>query len=224
MHSLRDALASHGWLLYATVFGLIFLGMPACILVGGVPAWLIMFGAHNIRRSAGTTWTCEPAARSASRLELLVATAVICAAVSYVSVVQEPIKAETARIVMDSLLQPLRKWSCSTQGRDPNIIPLMFVSQCIGAFVSQVPNVILLAPLGAWFGYAKKKTFMKTGSNVIFSDGDQDKMCVAIAVTTCFLVTVPPLPCYRGGAYGSRLDQPRVGWMQYGLMRELKLT
>ena len=212
MHPVRDAIASHGWLLYAMALGLCCAGiMPFPILIGGAAVWLIMFGGG----------TCDPAthgvARSASQVEVLVVTAVACAFVSYASILWMPILSETARIVMDALMDPLRKWSCSTQGREPNIFPPMFVSQFIGGCVSPVPLAILSLAT-AW--YASKKRL----SNASFSDADKVKMCLAIGVTSYFIAGLPPLPTYRGGAYGSRLDQPRVGWMQFGRMRELDLA
>ena len=58
MHPVRDAIASHGWLLYAMALGLCYAGiMPFPILIGGAVVWLIMSGAG----------TCDPATRWVAR-------------------------------------------------------------------------------------------------------------------------------------------------------------
>ena len=85
-----------------------------------------------------------------------------------------------------------------------------------------VPIVILSFP-AVWYKWKYTSSWLESCPKRLLY-GDKVKMCLAIASTACILSALPEAPTYRGGAWGSRLDKPQVGWMQFGLMRELDLA
>ena len=221
MPSLRDLVISHprAWLLYAVGLCLCLLCMPTHVFLGASMAWSVILSIVFGEQMSGAQ-PREPGAvqhNSASQREVIAATVTICLLISYYSTLYFPMMFETGRIVVDALMEPMAKWSCSTQGRAPNVLPIMFVGQSIGVLVAIVPIVVLFFP-AVWY-----KSWLESCPKSL-SYGDKVKMCLAIASTTCILSALPSAPVYRGGAWGSRLDKPPVGWMQFGLMRELDLA
>lgn len=226
MPSLRELVASHPrvWLLYAEGLCLCLLCMPTHVSLGATMAWSVICSINFGKQMSGAQ-PREPGAAQhnpASKREVIAATVTICLLISYYSTLYFPVKSETGRIVVDALMKPIAKWSCSTQGREPNVLPIMFVGLFIGEFVAIVPIVVLSFP-AVLYKWKSKSPWLESCPERL-SYGDKVKMCLAIAATTCLLSTLPEIPVYRGGAWGSRLDKPPVGWMQFGLMRELDLA
>ena len=226
MPSLRELVASHPrvWLLYAVGLCFCLLCMPTHAFLGAATAWSVIFSIIFGEQMSGAQPREPEAAQhnSASKCEVIVATVTICLLISYYSTLYFPMMFETCRIMVDVLMEPMAKWSCSTQGRAPNVLPIMFVGQFIGAFVAMVPIVILSFP-AVWYKWKNTSSWLESCPKRLLY-GDKVKMCLAIASTACILSALPEAPTYRGGAWGSRLDKPQVGWMQFGLMRELDLA